>query len=432
VQREKAWLNLARSDKILLTAAIEETILKRIALLKNPVQEYAWGSKTFIPELLGEPSPSASPRAELWMGVHPKGISKAHWDGAWISLPDLIQRDPENILGKEVAKKFSNQLPFLFKILAATMPLSIQAHPNLPQARQGFAKENRLRITLDDSARNYRDGNHKPEILCALTPFDALKGFRKVDDILALFERAPISSLAAPIRLLRKNRTTRGLAKFFSALMALEPEDRKGAISELILVSENLASTDPVFRWMIRLHQCFSDDMGVFAPLLLNLIHLEPGEALYIDSGELHSYLQGAGVELMANSDNVIRAGLTTKHADVPELLKIFRCEESSRNLIKPKARGKAEWLYPTPAKEFLLSRLSLQKGAPYHERGRRSLEIMICTQGSAEITDVATAEVLAVSRGSSFLVPAMVKEVAIEGNATLYKATVPVKDVSA
>jgi mannose-6-phosphate isomerase len=406
--------------------------LERIVLLKNPVQEYAWGSKTFIPELLGEPSPSTSPRAELWMGVHPKGTSKVHWDGAWISLPGFIQRDPENILGKEVARRFSKQLPFLFKILAAATPLSIQAHPDLPQARQGFAKENRLRVPPDAPTRNYRDGNHKPEILCALTPFDALKGFRKADEILALFERAPIPSLDEQIRLFRKNKTTRGLAGFFSALMGLETEDRKKALSELMMVAESLASSDPVFRWVTRLHQCFSDDMGVFAPLLLNLLHLEPGQAIYIDSGELHSYLGGAGVELMANSDNVIRAGLTNKHADVPELLRILRFGESSRNLIKPKARAKAEWLYPTPAKEFLLSRLSLQKGAPYHERSRKSLEMVICTQGSAEIKDLATAQVLPVSRGSTFLVPAMVNEVAMEGNATLYKATVPVKGVSA
>jgi mannose-6-phosphate isomerase len=406
--------------------------LKRIALLKNPVQEYTWGSRTFIPELLGEPSPSATPMAEMWMGVHPKGISKVYWEGAWISLPDLIRGDPENILGKEVAKKFSNRLPFLFKILAAGMPLSIQAHPDLPQARQGFAKENRLQIPLNDPARNYKDGNHKPEILCALTPFDALKGFRKIDEIIALFEKAHIPSLDKLVRLLRKDKTTQGLAGFFSTLLALETEDRKRAISELTRASESLASTAPPFRWVIRLHQCFSDDLGVFAPLLLNLIHLEPGEALCIDPGELHSYLEGAGVELMANSDNVIRAGLTAKHADVPELLRILRLEESSGKIITPKARNQAEWVYPTPAKEFLLSRLSLQKGAPYHEKGRESLEIMICTQGNAEITDVATAEVLQVSRGSSFLVPAMVKEVAMEGDATLYKATVPVKDVSA
>jgi mannose-6-phosphate isomerase len=400
--------------------------LKRIALLKNPVQEYSWGSRTFIPELLGEPSPSVNPMAELWMGAHPKGISQVLWDGTWVSLPDLIQQDPENILGAEAARKFSNQLPFLFKILSAAMPLSIQAHPDLHQARRGFAEENRLRIPLDAPARNYRDGNHKPEILCALTPFEALKGFRKADEVLVLLDRAPVPSLETPIRLLRKNRTPQGVAGFFSTLLALAAEDRKRAISELIMDGERMASSDPVFPWVVRLHQWFPDDMGVFAPLLLNLIHLEPAEAIYINSGELHSYLQGAGVELMANSDNVIRAGLTKKHTDVPELLRILRFEENQGGIIKPQARNRSEWVYPSPAKEFVLSRLSLEKGVPYHERRRKSLEIMICTQGNAEITDVPTAAPLPVSRGSTFLVPAMVKEIVMQGDATFYKAAIP------
>ena len=406
--------------------------MKRIALLKNPVQEYSWGSKTFIPELLGEPSPSAGPVAELWMGVHPKGISLVYWDGAWTRLPDLIQQNPENILGKEAAKRFQNQLPFLFKVLAAAMPLSIQAHPNLSQARQGFEKENSLQIPLGDPLRNYRDRNHKPEILCALVPFTALRGFRKVDEILALFGRLSLPSLERPIRLLRKDRTPQGLAGFFSTLAALAAEDRRRVLSELRVGAESMASSDPVFPWVIRLHQCFPDDVGAFAPLLLNLIHLEPAEALYIDSGELHSYLEGAAVELMANSDNVIRAGLTTKHTDIPELLRILRFEENPGGIIRPQARNRWEWVYPTPAKEFVLSRISLEKGVPYRERGRRALEIMICTQGNAEIIDVATGEALPVSSGTAFLVPAMVEEIAMEGDATFYKSGIPGEDVSA
>ena len=406
--------------------------MKRIALLKNPVQQYSWGSKTFIPELLGEPSPSAGPVAELWMGVHPKGVSLVYWDGAWTRLPDLIQQHPEKILGEAAARRFQNQLPFLFKVLAAAMPLSVQAHPNLSQARHGFEKENSLQIPPGDPLRNYRDRNHKPEILCALSPFTALRGFRKVDEILALFGRLSLPSLERPIRLLRKDRTPQGLAGFFSTLAALAAEDRRRVLSELMVGAESMASSDPVFPWVIRLHQCFPDDVGAFAPLLLNLIHLEPAEALYIDSGELHSYLEGAAVELMANSDNVIRAGLTTKHTDIPELLRILRFEENPGGIIRPQARNRWEWVYPTPAKEFVLSRISLEKGVPYRERGRRALEIMICTQGNAEIIDVATGEALPVSSGTAFLVPAMVKEIAMEGDATFYKSGIPGEGVSA
>ena len=402
--------NLLSSD------TAKEAVLKRIALLKNPVQEYAWGSKTFIPELLGEPSPSPSPKAELWMGVHPKAMSQVLWDGDWISLPELIQKDPRNVLGEDVSVTFQNQLPFLFKILSAAMPLSIQAHPDVARARQGFARENRLKIPMDHPARNYRDGNHKPEILCALTPFDALKGLRRVNDILAFFDQVFLPSLNVPIRKLQKDQRADRLGEFLSALLGLGPEDRRKAVSELMMAAERMASSNPVFNWVIRLHEFFPGDIGVFAPLLLNLIHLEPGEALYIDSGELHSYLEGTGVELMANSDNVIRAGLTMKHADVPELLRILRFEEEPVDIIRPQAKNPWEWVYPTPANEFVLSRLSLQKGARFHERGRRSVAIMICTQGTAEIEDAATAEGLSVSRGSTVLVPAMVKELTITG----------------
>jgi mannose-6-phosphate isomerase len=418
--------------KFLSSCSVREACLKRIALLKNPVQEYSWGSRTFIPELLGEACPSESPRAEMWMGIHPMGISKVYWGREWISLPDLIQRDPENVLGKEVARKFSNRLPFLFKVLSAATPLSIQAHPNRPQAHKGFAKENRLKIPLDAPARNYRDENHKPELLCALTPFDALKGLRKRDEILAFFGRVPLPSLDGPVRLLRKGKGRRSFAGFFSALLGLGAEARKRAVSELVMAAESMVSSDPVFRWMIKLHQWFPDDLGVFAPLLMNPIHLEPGEAIYIDPGELHSYLEGAGVELMANSDNVIRAGLTSKHADIPELLRILCFEESVGGVIKPQARNQSEWVYPSPAKEFVLSRLCLRKGALYHEKGRKSLEVMICTEGNAEITDVLAAETLSVTRGSTFLVPAMVHEVTVEGDATFYKAGVPAVETSA
>jgi mannose-6-phosphate isomerase len=364
--------------------------------------------------------------AELWMGAHPKGVSQVLWDEVWISLPDLIRMDPEKILGKDAAKRFFNHLPFLFKILSADMPLSIQAHPNLTQARHGFERENRLRIPLDAPLRNYRDANHKPEVLCALTPFDALKGFRKPEEILALLNSVPVPSLEKPLRFLRKNRTLKGVAEFFSTLLAMAAEDRKRAVSELMAGAQGMPPSDPAFAWVPRLHRFFPDDMGIFAPLLLNLTHLEPAEAIFIHSGELHSYLQGAAVELMANSDNVIRAGLTTKHVDVPELLRILRFEETQGEIIKPRAQNRSEWVYPSPATEFVLSRLSLEKGSPYHVKGRKSLELMICTEGTAGITDVATEETLPVSRGSAFLVPAMVKEITMEGDATLYKAGIP------
>ena len=175
--------------------------MKRIGVLKNSIQEYSWGSKTFIPQLMGEPSPSERPQAELWMGAHPKAPSNVFFDGKWRTLLEIIQKNPEDILGPSTARKFSNKFPFLLKILASARPLSIQAHPNQEEAREGFARENMEKIPLDAPHRNYKDENHKPEILCALKSLSALKGFRKVEEIVRLMDDigAPTQKLGLDI-----------------------------------------------------------------------------------------------------------------------------------------------------------------------------------------------------------------------------------------
>jgi len=175
-----------------------------IARLKNPVQEYAWGSRTAIPSLLGLPVPTERPAAELWLGAHPKAPSQVMVDGAWQSLDRVIESDPVSVLGKDVAERYANKLPFLFKVLAADRPLSIQVHPNLEEAREGFERENRLGIPLNAAERNYRDSNHKPEILCAVTPFEALKGFRPFDDLLSLLGKVSSETLSHELDGLRK------------------------------------------------------------------------------------------------------------------------------------------------------------------------------------------------------------------------------------
>ena len=191
--------------------------LNKINLLKNPIQDYAWGSKTAIQELIGEPGSIGKPMAELWMGAHPKAPSQVLINGEWQFLDEIIKKDPESILGKSVAEQFSNQLPFLFKILAAGRPLSVQVHPTMEQAQKGFARENDLGIPLDAPNRNYRDVNHKPEILLALTPFQGLKGFRTIDDILNLMDQLSLTALSDELKLLKKEPDGSGLKRFFSA-----------------------------------------------------------------------------------------------------------------------------------------------------------------------------------------------------------------------
>jgi mannose-6-phosphate isomerase len=400
--------------------------MNKICILKNPTQEYAWGSKTVIQALLGQAESKDKPIAELWMGDHPKAASNALIEGEWQSLDEVIKRSPESILGKDAAKRFSNRLPFLFKVLAVDSPLSIQVHPNLEQARAGFARENSLKIPLNAPNRNYKDENHKPEILCALTPFQGLKGFRKIEEILALMEKIASSSLSEELDRLKMEANTIGLKGFFTTLMRMDRPRQSLVVSEAVRLAEKLANEDQAFYWMVELNKAYPGDIGVFSPVILNLVQLEPGEAIYLPAGELHAYLCGVGVELMANSDNVLRGGLTSKHIDVIELLKIVNFKTGPVKIIKPEKHGMIERTYPTPAEEFLLSKLSVDEGGVFTSPQDRSVEILICLKGKADVKDLGNSELLRLDKGKSIIVPAAVSQYQIEGNTTFYKASVP------
>lgn len=399
-----------------------------IARLDNKIQEYAWGSYTAIPELLGEPSPAETPQAELWMGAHHKAPSEVIMGKRKITLPELIIEDPASTLGTEVARKFNSSLPFLFKVLAMAEPLSIQAHPNLAQAIEGFARENEQNIPIDGFKRNYRDANHKPEILCALTTCWALKGFRPIKQIISIMAPLNIKGIAPLVEALDKDPTERGLRRFFDALLTLDQDSGRAAVTEVLAhIQHNMgnAEGEPLWRWITRLNNKYPGDIGVLSPLFLNLVEVQPGEALFLQAGQLHAYLQGVGIELMANSDNVLRGGLTPKHIDAAELLSIldFRGEAPEKVEIETSATG--EKFYLTPAEEFRLSLISVKEGREYLSSRVRSIEIIICTQGSASVQDLSTGTGFSVKKGDSFIIPASVEEYRITGNAHLYKAAV-------
>lgn len=400
--------------------------MNKISFLKNPVQEYAWGSRTAIQTLLGEPVPSARPAAELWMGAHPKSPSEVLVDGEWQSLEAVIGSNPRSILGEGVAREFSNKLPFLFKVLAADQPLSIQVHPNLEQARAGFERENSLGIPLDAPYRNYRDPNHKPEILCALTSFQGLKGFRRIPEALALMEKVSRSVLSAHLARLGHEPTASGLEEFFSSLMRMDRERQGLAVTEAASIAEKYVDEDRAFFWMVELNRQYPGDVGVFSPLFLNLVKLEPGEAIFLPAGELHAYLQGVGIELMANSDNVLRGGLTPKHIDVPELLKIVDFRAGPAQEVESTSDGPCQRKYVTPTREFLLSVISLDEGECFESSQDRNVEILICVSGGAVVTDLRSREAFDLSKGKSVVIPSAVSGYTLEGNATLYKASVP------
>ena len=399
-----------------------------IARLKNPVQEYAWGSKTVIAKLLGEPAPSARPQAELWIGAHPKAPSQVFQGDRWIPLPHWIEDSPEEILGTGVAKRFSNKLPFLFKVLAAGMPLSIQAHPDLEQARKGFVFENEKEIPLQASHRNYRDDNHKPELICALTSFWCLNGFRKIEDIIGLVGKTGNVDLTALSGCLYETPTNRALQIFFSRLMTMDKKLQSQLVEKVMDSVKRLDEQETVFQWMTHLHQSYPSDIGVLSPLFLNLVQLQPGEALYIPARTLHSYISGAGIELMANSDNVLRGGLTSKHIDVTELLKSLRFVEQPTELLAPRVLSTSETLYPTDTVEFMLSVIRLNPNTRFMSALERSVEIFICTEGHVAIIDTDDGGVVELRMGDSAIVPAALRQYSLEGQATLFKASVPLE----
>ncbi|MBU1183064.1 MAG: mannose-6-phosphate isomerase, class I [Pseudomonadota bacterium] len=397
--------------------------MNRIGLLKNIVKEYSWGSYTAIPRLLGKRPPYDKPQAELWMGAHPSGSSTVKTGGKWEPLSDLIKKNPAEILGRKCAEKYGEQLPYLFKVIAASEPLSIQAHPNLSQAKKGFKRENRLGIPPDSFNRNYKDENHKPELVCALTDFEALCGFRPVSEIVSLLTKTCSGTLKKQLNALKKNPDSSGLKSFFTNVMTMDFNRKKNVISEATENSRIFADENPAFKWILDLAGKYPSDIGVIAPLFLNYIYLEPGQAMFLPSGELHSYLNGVALELMANSDNVIRGGLTAKHVDVEELSNILKFRSLKNKIILPK-KNKSEGTYKTPAQEFVLSVISVYKDNVYTGSRRRTVEIILCIEGKANISCSGN-DKLNIAKGKTFIIPASVKKYSISGKATLYKAAV-------
>ena len=366
------------------------------------------------------------------MGAHPKAPSTVRVGGRSIPLGELIRRDPEGILGPAAAGRFGGELPFLFKIIAPAAPLSIQAHPDARQAREGFERENQAGIPLDAPERNYRDSHHKPELLYPLGPFWAMGGFRSVPEMLALLQAAGLGStagLADLIAGLGADPSPGGLRRFFGALMSLEPERAERIVARAAAWAsgtgaEGGAARTAARRWVLKLHEHYPGDIGVLAPLLLDLVRLEAGQAVFLGPGIPHAYLEGLGVELMANSDNVLRGGLTPKHVDVPELLRILRFDGPGVELLHPETAPGGETLFRTPAREFLLSEIRLEDREPYRAAPRRNVEILLCVAGEARLAGGPPP--LRLGRGRSILVPAAAPAYRLTGRARLFKATVP------
>ena len=387
--------------------------------LQNVVQPYAWGSRTAIAELLGQPSPSEGPQAELWMGAHPAAPSRV----AGTALSELVEDSPQTLLGERVAAAFGPTLPFLLKVLAAAEPLSLQAHPTRSQAEAGFEADERAGIPIDARHRNYRDRNHKPELLCALTPFEALCGFRQVERTLELLDAIAVDELEFVRHELVARPNAAGLRHVFVTLMQADrPQQHHLVATTVAACGRPDAAFQAERSWAVRLNARYPGDIGAVSSLLLNRVRLEPGEAIFLPAGNLHAYLDGVGVEIMASSDNVLRGGLTPKHVNVPELVRILDFTPLDPPRIVPRETA-GELVYDAPAPEFRLGRIELDQGR--FSATPTGPEIVLCTRGTLW-AQTAGAEAIELPQGASVFVPAATPSYSLSGRGTAFRARVP------
>jgi len=408
----------------------------RPLLLRCGVRHYAWGDPDYLPALIGVPNRERKPYAELWIGARTELPAVARVGDSEVPLPLLLRAAAEAVLGRRDAERFGGGLPFLLKILAAAQPLSIQAHPDKPQAQAGFERENRLGIRPDAPNRNYRDDNHKPELIVALTNFYALRGFRPLDEIGTVLASVPeLCELAADYRPTRES-----LADLYTRVMRMDQREVDTVLTPLLrrlreAAARQAFSKEQTEYWVLRADALFSNDghrdRGLFSLFLLNPVHLLPGEAMYLPAGALHTYLQGAGVEIMANSDNVLRGGLTAKHTDVEELLRILTFDAGEVSIIGKGPRTEdGRVVYETPSQEFTLSRLRITAARPYASAVGHSSELGVVTQGRV-VVSAPGIEGLEVGRGGVFLVPYGLDyriscAVSCSGEAVVFMAGIP------
>lgn len=368
-------------------------------LMQNVIQDYAWGSTSSIQQLFDIPNPENKPQAEIWMGAHSNGCSKIEYQGDFLRLDTIINQDKSNVLGERTKQKF-DELPYLFKVLAAEKALSIQVHPDKKAAEVGFDKENKAGIDLKASNRNYKDPNHKPELVYALTSYQAMNGFRNYADIIKPFEKMDVPALNVPLSAFKNNQTQTGLTAFFEAILSLEGEQKSSALDALLAhVEKNVEC--PTAALILDLSKQYPGDVGLFAPLMLHVITLKPGEAMFLDACTPHAYIKGTGLEIMANSDNVLRAGLTPKYMDIPELIANTICQPKPNNdiLLAPIEEKNAKH-YPIPVDDFKFSVYETEA-----ELTCDSAEIIFAINSDVTLTH-SSGYVLVLTKGQSAFVP--------------------------
>ena len=389
------------------------------------MQPYAWGSPVVLQDLFGLVESGAL--AEAWLGAHRSAPSRFtdRGDG---SLIDLVSAAPEEMLGADVVARFGPQLPYLLKVIAAERPLSLQVHPHIDRARMGYDEEDAAGIPVDASHRNYKDRNHKPELVFALTPFEAMSGFRAPRRAAEL-----LASLDAPLArrlhgLLLESPSSEGIRAAFRYLLAPETRPSRDEVARLAAASaERLTAGSPsprADRTVALLQSEYPGDPGVVTSLLLNPVTLQPGEAMFVPAGGVHAYLHGVAVEVMASSDNVLRAGLTPKHVDVAELLRNVDYVAAPPIRVAPEVFHGATKVFCAPVDDFELSVTDLtdDEEHPLPGRGPR---ILLCLDGAVAVATSGDRK-LTLTRGEAAFVPAADGHLTVRGRGRVVQADVP------
>ncbi|MBY8093645.1 mannose-6-phosphate isomerase, class I [Vibrio fluvialis] len=372
--------------------------------MDNKIQNYDWGSRTAIQDLFGFANEAQQPQAEVWMGTHPNGCSIVKQGSTNVSLSELIKQDPPAFLSQSTSKAFGD-LPFLFKILAADKALSIQVHPNKQDAELGYAKEQELGVPLSAFNRNYKDANHKPELVYALTEYQAMNGFRPFDEIITEFRLCDIPEVNGYLEQFERNPNQDGLCHFFVEILSMKEARKLNAVDHLLSYAA-MNQARLVYALILDLAEQYPNDVGLFAPLLLNVITLKPGEAMFLCARTPHAYIKGTGLEIMANSDNVLRAGLTPKHMDVEELVKCTDFIPKPINTLLTQAEiNGSEHHFPVSVQDFQFSVFQ----APKEQRVEMtSAEILMPIDADVALL-AQSGETLVLGKGQSAFIPAYV-----------------------
>ena len=401
--------------------------MQKLFSLKGRIQNYNWGGNEFIPNLL-DLDLSNDKCAEYWLGAHVSAPSIITKKEGVESITDFLKINLERKLGRKTANRFG-RLPFLLKVLDVDDMLSIQVHPTKKEAENGFKKENDLGIPQNASYRNYKDDNHKPEIMVALSEFWLLHGFlpkkklfkvlRSISEfsyLIPVFEKTGYYGLYKTVMEQSDDKNKEILEPIFDRILPQYKTDELDKANPDYWVAKSVANTSNGNVY----------DKGIFSIYFFNLVKVDKGEAIFQDAGIPHAYLQGQNIELMANSDNVIRGGLTSKHIDVNELLKIVKFEETVPNILKGKLlKNGMERVYETPAPDFELSKINLAVSQVYKTISK-SIEILFLIDGQVKISETNT--VLNLKKGDSVLIIADSNyNIVAEQKTTLYKATTPI-----